>query len=398
MLRKYFGLSLLFLQFLYLPEVNAQKVENLRFEQVGKQIIIYYDLNETQTGQNFEVKVFCSTDGGKTSGSQLRQVTGDAGSSITGGKGKKIIWDVLAEREKLIGDILFEIQVKKRNYNNDLTSRKIEGKVRTIVESEYTVEIKKKEIKKAGLSSKYITEYDDKWNLIEYDRYKPGGSLDYKFTNKFDERGNRIEYIRFKSDGSMDYKYKYKYDDKWNLMESDRYKPDGSFESKVVFLNDQNGNRGESKYYKVDGSLDYSYTYKYDEKGNTTEYSRFKSGDSLEYSYTYKHNDKGNTIESNRFKSDGSLDYKWTNKYDDQGNNIEMIWYKSDGSLDYKSTYRYDEKGNRIEYKKFKTDGSLDFIETCKFDKYDINGNWIIQTVFRNDSPTKIIERDIIYY
>jgi hypothetical protein len=81
----------------------AQKVENLRFEQIGKQIYIYYDLSGTSTGQLFDIQVFCSTDGGKTIGAPLKQLSGDAGPDIIGGTGKKIVWDVLAEQEKLTG-------------------------------------------------------------------------------------------------------------------------------------------------------------------------------------------------------------------------------------------------------------------------------------------------------
>jgi uncharacterized protein (TIGR02145 family) len=90
----------------------AQKAENLRFEQAGKQIIIYYDLTGTRAGQTYDVQVFCSTDGGKTFSGPLQKVTGEAGSSINAGTNKKVTWDVLSERKMLVGDILFEIRIK----------------------------------------------------------------------------------------------------------------------------------------------------------------------------------------------------------------------------------------------------------------------------------------------
>lgn len=65
--------------------INAQRIENIHFEQIGKQIIIYYDLLHTQPGQTYDVQVYYSTDGGKTFGGPLNQIIGDAGVNITGG-------------------------------------------------------------------------------------------------------------------------------------------------------------------------------------------------------------------------------------------------------------------------------------------------------------------------
>ena len=48
----------------------AQQVENVRFEQQGKQLHIYYDLQGNQT---YTVQVFCSTDGGQTWGQPLQK-------------------------------------------------------------------------------------------------------------------------------------------------------------------------------------------------------------------------------------------------------------------------------------------------------------------------------------
>ena len=377
---------------------TVQKIENLRFEQAGKQIIIYYDLNGTRPWQTYDIQVFCSTDGGKTLGAPLKKVTGDAGKSIRGGTGKKIIWDVLSEREKLAGDIIFEVQIRKININNDLSGRNIEGKIKSVFEAEYVAVLKKKEIQKSSLLSKYTTKYDETLNLLETNRFKADGSPDLKYTYKYDENGTRTGLERYKSDGSLEYKFLYKYNEKGTITESDRYKPDGNLEYKNIFLNDEKGNRIEWNNSKSDGSLEYRYTYKYDENQDLIEINYTNKDTSLSYKSVYKLDEKGNRIEWNNFKPDGSLKYKYTYKYNDDGETVEMNRYKSDNSLDYRETYIFDEKGKRIQLNRYKSDQSLEYIETYKFDKYDITGNWTIQTVFRNDSPTKIIERIIDYY
>ena len=94
--------------FLLLPLLSfSQKVENIRFEQVGKKIHIYYDLS----GEGiYDVKVFCSTHNGNTWGNPLQKVSGDVGESVNTGRNKTIVWDVLQEQEKLTGDIRFKIE------------------------------------------------------------------------------------------------------------------------------------------------------------------------------------------------------------------------------------------------------------------------------------------------
>ena len=99
--------QILFLVFISLT-LNAQLVSNVHFEQVGKQIHIYYDL---EGGDTYTVQVFCSTDNGQSWGKPLKHVTGAVGENKILGKDKKIVWDVLAEREKLSGNIRFRIEV-----------------------------------------------------------------------------------------------------------------------------------------------------------------------------------------------------------------------------------------------------------------------------------------------
>ncbi len=94
--------------FLFLPLLSfSQKVENVRFEQAGKQIHIYYDLQGEGT---YNVEVFCSTNNGQSWGKPLREVTGAVRTNQEPGTNKKIVWDVLAEREKLTGVVKFKIE------------------------------------------------------------------------------------------------------------------------------------------------------------------------------------------------------------------------------------------------------------------------------------------------
>ena len=86
----------------------TQKVTNVHFEQVGKQIHIYYNLSGEDT---YNVKVYCKTDKITDWGNPLQQVIGAVGKNQKQGANKEIYWDVLAEREKLTGNIRFKIEV-----------------------------------------------------------------------------------------------------------------------------------------------------------------------------------------------------------------------------------------------------------------------------------------------
>jgi uncharacterized protein (TIGR02145 family) len=90
----------------------SQEITNIHFEQEGEMINIYYDL--TGVG-SFEIKVYCSQEEGKTWGQPLSMVTGAVGNDQGSGYGKKIVWDVLSEREKLQGDIKFKIEAIYRS-------------------------------------------------------------------------------------------------------------------------------------------------------------------------------------------------------------------------------------------------------------------------------------------
>ena len=96
--------------FLLLSVVTAvcsfgQMVSNVDAYQEGKNIIITYDTDKAGSVGD----VYCSTDGGRTWGVPLKQVTGDVNKQVQAGS-HRIVWDVLSEREKLAGEsICFKV-------------------------------------------------------------------------------------------------------------------------------------------------------------------------------------------------------------------------------------------------------------------------------------------------
>ena len=84
----------------------GQTVSNVDAYQEGKNIIITYDIDKAGLVSD----VYCSTDGGRTWGVPLKQVTGDVNKQVQAGS-HRIVWDVLSEREKLAGaNISFKVE------------------------------------------------------------------------------------------------------------------------------------------------------------------------------------------------------------------------------------------------------------------------------------------------
>lgn len=78
----------------------AQQVENVRTEQAGEFIRIYYQLSGSNAGQMFRVKVLCSINGGLNA--ELQSLSGDVGEYVPGGRPEYMaLWDVLKDVDDL---------------------------------------------------------------------------------------------------------------------------------------------------------------------------------------------------------------------------------------------------------------------------------------------------------
>lgn len=96
--------------FLFPLCLRAQQITNVSAMQEGKSIIVSYDVTGKQ-GQTFTVSLFVSENRGSTWQGPLSSLTGDKGQGIASGDGKRIIWNVLADCEKLSGDrIVFKVR------------------------------------------------------------------------------------------------------------------------------------------------------------------------------------------------------------------------------------------------------------------------------------------------
>lgn len=103
----------------YCIDLQGQSIQNVKATQHDKTIVITYDLVGLKSGQTATISLFCSEDGGNNWGTKLHYVTGDVGQNISAGYGKRIVWQVLNERERLTGsNISFEVRAMLSSLND----------------------------------------------------------------------------------------------------------------------------------------------------------------------------------------------------------------------------------------------------------------------------------------
>ena len=99
------------LMFILMPGISSawEEVENVRVEQVGDDVHIYYDLRGD--ADKYKVTVRGSSDGGRNYRLPMKTVSGDVGKKVRPGSGKRIIWKALKDAGELEGDeFVFEVE------------------------------------------------------------------------------------------------------------------------------------------------------------------------------------------------------------------------------------------------------------------------------------------------
>jgi hypothetical protein len=96
---------------------SAAKIENIKFDAEGSKLAITYDIVKYKDGETFEIWVKIVTASGKT----LVPVTmyGDVNKGVSGGTGKRIVWDVEADNVTI--DEEFSVEVYGRSDTKSTT-------------------------------------------------------------------------------------------------------------------------------------------------------------------------------------------------------------------------------------------------------------------------------------
>jgi uncharacterized protein (TIGR02145 family) len=90
----------------------AQQIKNVRVTQDGDNVVIVYDLTGGQSGQSYDIEVLVSGNRGQSFQIVPQALKGQL-KEVLPGVNRKIVWDVLQDRDELAGDdFVFRLTVK----------------------------------------------------------------------------------------------------------------------------------------------------------------------------------------------------------------------------------------------------------------------------------------------
>nr|MBP6721583.1 RHS repeat protein [Bacteroidia bacterium] len=269
----------------------------------------------------------------------------------------------------------------KKGPDNDLVSIAPHGKVKSIREMSFSA------IDNFGK----ITPGERRWE-------NPYESTDHY--DEFNPEGKMIESSSYGSDGNLVTKGKMEYDSLGNQVETIWYDSNGKQLLKTTTKFDTNGNGIESIQYLTDGTRPLKTTRKFNESGNLVEILNYDGNGNIFGKIVNNFDESGNVIESTIFNSIGARESKYNYKYDNVGNKIEAnitvekFAFVAEESGKY--TYEYD-NGNMVSECDYGPNGILELKRTFKYE-FDEKGNWIRKTIFINQIPSFIVERELEYY
>ena len=208
----------------------------------------------------------------------------------------------------------------------------------------------------------------------------------------FDKRGNFADKFRTKAD---DYTwYSYFFDVNGYSLGWNEYNREKMLTGRTAYLNDKDGNRIERTVFLGNQmTKKESSTFK---NGQKVEEQSFDSDGEMTEKRVYKYDNKGNCIEMEFYNRDGELMQHYLYKYDARGNRVEWRFYDADEFLSALTTYYYDDHDNLIEVSSFNYDEHLNWKHSYVYE-YDEDDNWVRQTIYRNNVPYQVIEREIAF-
>ena len=208
----------------------------------------------------------------------------------------------------------------------------------------------------------------------------------------FDRRGNYQDKIRRK-DGEYIY-YSYYFDVNGYALGWNEYDKANVLQGRTAYLNDRNGNRTERTVYMME-RMTKKETMRY-ENNRLVEEQHYAADGTPTERRLYKYDNAGNNTEMEFYNSNGDLMQRYVYKYDSHGNRIEWRFYDADEFLVALTTYYYDDHDNVIEVSSFNYDEHLNWKHSYVYE-YDEDDNWVRQTIYRNNSPYQVIEREIAF-
>ncbi len=274
--------------------------------------------------------------------------------------------------------VLFLISCKKDTIEPITPKLDVKGKVKTIVEYDYSAVEKWGEITEGVITSKEAYTYNESGFETEFLLYLANGNLEGKWVNTYDSSNRILESTGHESSGGLYGRTVYKYDNKGRLIKWELYGRTNNLYAEVDCLCDANGRVIQEIGYEKD-----NYESEYNAK-------RF-------YKYTYKYDSKGNKIEENDYVEENVISLTTKFEYNSSDKLIKESEYDDGITLTHEISYSYDSKGNVTDIVDAST-GSGSRIIKYIYDEFDKVDNWIKRRNYKDRKIAGITKRVITYY
>ncbi len=187
-------------------------------------------------------------------------------------------------------------------------------------------------------------------------------AYDAEWSFEYDDKGNVLKYERLDSDGSLALSDEYQYDDAGNVI-----KATGRAQVPIQIDNDS------IEYFEA------TRFYKYDDDGNWLELE-LPEDDTFLIQILHKYDKDGNEIEESNIGSVPSPSATTAFEYDEEGNLIQRSQYYLQNGLKVPislTKYEYSESGNKVEITEYLSDTSSPNSKTIvTYNEFDEHGNW----------------------
>ncbi|MBN2833603.1 MAG: hypothetical protein JXR48_01415 [Candidatus Delongbacteria bacterium] len=283
---------------------------------------------------------------------------------------------------------------------NSLSEYNLNGKVKSLKATSFSVKEKFGEISKGSPNYSIISEFNKDGNITSHTVFL-SGEISSKEITDYNKNGNKIKSIRYNSKGNVSEITE------WNefgdITMTEKLNSDGTRSKTIKEYNyNKDGYKISCKNFDHNGDLWLESKYIYNENLEIIKIIGY-SEDVLVKEEIYEYDSEGNNIKYTLSYGDDIAKQETFEYKNGHIVKYHRIEYDDDGNIDseHSSESEYDENGNEIMEKSNTNSGiSISSHDSYSYEEFDSYDNWIkqIRHPYNSEKVIGITEREIQYY
>lgn len=271
--------------------------------------------------------------------------------------------------------------------DNDLTTYKLLGPVKTISEIDYST---------TGKYTTYLA-FNTSGFIQEQSSYNPDGSLIRKWKFEYNKRNQKTVRYSYILKDSLSEILHYSYNEN-NKPEGEKaLNPKGGLITETKHEYDARQNEIEKKFFDENAKILGGIRYRYDDKNNVVEELHYDSVFNQNLKQEKKYSREGLNVETVYLTMKDSILRRVTNVFLPNKQVGETCIYYGRNELVSRTSYEYDEQLNLIRKLIYSAQDKTTETHTFEY-TYDKYKNWTSRNEYLNKEPVDMIIRKIEYY